>query len=81
LIIAADHTARGKLSLGKDSIAMADRFTLLDRLVQCLALPEVDGVLASADVLEELAWLGALDHRLAIGTINRGGIVGGFVGA
>jgi|AntAceMinimDraft_1070359.scaffolds.fasta_scaffold08581_2 DhnA family fructose-bisphosphate aldolase class Ia len=76
LIIAADHTARGKLSLGKDSIAMADRFTLLDRLVQCLALPEVDGVLASADVLEELAWLGALDHRLAIGTINRGGIVG-----
>jgi DhnA family fructose-bisphosphate aldolase class Ia len=76
LIIAADHTARGKLSLGKDVIAMADRFTLLDRLVQCLALPGVDGVLASADILEELAWLGALNHRLAIGTINRGGIIG-----
>ena len=55
---------------------MADRFTLLDRLVRCLAMPEVDGVLASADVLEELAWLGALDDKLAIGTMNRGGIIG-----
>ncbi len=33
-------------------------------------------MLASADILEELAWLGALDGRLAIGTMNRGGIVG-----
>ncbi|MFM2412323.1 MAG: hypothetical protein RLZZ587_656, partial [Actinomycetota bacterium] len=44
LIIAADHTARGKISLGSDSLAMADRYTLLDRLVRCLAMPEVDGV-------------------------------------
>lgn len=76
LIIAADHTARGKISLGNDALAMADRFTLLDRLVRCLAMPEVDGVLASADILEELAWLGALDGKLALGTINRGGIIG-----
>lgn len=76
LIIAADHTARGKISLGSNPLAMADRYTLLDRLVRCMAMPEVDGVLASADVLEELAWLGALDGKLAIGTINRGGIIG-----
>jgi len=76
LILAADHTARGKISLGNDALAMADRFTLLDRLVRCLAMPHVDGVLASADVLEELAWLGALDGKLALGTINRGGIIG-----
>ena len=76
LIIAADHTARGKISLGGDPLAMADRCTLLDRLVRCMAMPEVDGVLASADVLEELAWLGALDGKLAVGTINRGGIIG-----
>jgi hypothetical protein len=31
LIIAADHTSRGKLSLGSDRTAMADRFTLLER--------------------------------------------------
>ena len=76
LILAADHTARGKISLGKDTVAMADRYTLLDRLVRCLAMPQVDGVLASADILEELAWLGALDNKLAIGTMNRGGIIG-----
>ncbi len=76
LILAADHTSRGKISLGSDPLAMADRYTLLERLVRCLALPGVDGVLASADVLEELAWLGALDGKIAIGTMNRGGIIG-----
>jgi DhnA family fructose-bisphosphate aldolase class Ia len=76
LILAADHTARGKISQGLDPIAMSDRFTLLERLTKCLALPEVDGVLASADILEELAWLGALNDKLAIGTMNRGGIIG-----
>jgi DhnA family fructose-bisphosphate aldolase class Ia len=39
-------------------------------------MQQVDGVLASADILEELAWLGALDGKLAIGTMNRGGIIG-----
>jgi hypothetical protein len=62
--------------LGLDPIAMSDRYTLLDRLTRCLELPEVDGVLASADILEELAFLGALNNKLAIGTMNRGGIIG-----
>lgn len=76
LILAADHTARGMLAASGDPLAVADRYTLLDRLVRGLSLPGVDGVLASADILEELAWLGALDGRLAIGTMNRGGIIG-----
>jgi len=45
-------------------------------LVRVLSSPDVDGVLGSADVLEELAWLGALENKLAIGTMNRGGIIG-----
>ncbi len=57
-------------------MAAADRHSLLDRLVTGLADPRVDGVLGSADVLEELALLGALDGRLAVGTMNRGGISG-----
>lgn len=76
LILAADHTARGKLSVGADPLAVADRYTMLDRIVRALADPDVDGVLASADVLEELAWLGVLEDRLAIGTMNRGGVIG-----
>jgi len=76
LILAADHTARGKISLGDDPVAMSNRYTLLERLVQALANPAVDGVLASADILEELAFLGALNDKLAIGTMNRGGIIG-----
>ena len=76
MILAADHTARGMLAVGGDPLAVADRRTLLDRLLRGLSVPGVDGVMASADILEELAWLGALEGRLAIGTINRGGLKG-----
>jgi hypothetical protein len=76
LIVAVDHTARGMLAAGSDPLAVADRYTLLDRVVRALQVPGVDGVMASADILEELAFLGALDDVLAIGTMNRGGIIG-----
>ncbi len=76
LIIAVDHTARGMLAAGSDPLAVADRYTLLDRVIRALAVPGVDGVMASADILEELAWLGALEGVVAIGTMNRGGIIG-----
>jgi hypothetical protein len=75
-IVAADHTARGMLGVGDDPFAMVDRRQLLDRLLVSLAHPGVDGVLGSPDVLEELALLGALDGKLAFGTMNRGGIMG-----
>ena len=76
LIVAVDHTARGMLAAGSDPLAVADRYTLLDRVMRALKVPGVDGVMASADILEELAWLGALDRVVAIGTMNRGGIIG-----
>jgi hypothetical protein len=75
-IVAADHTARGMLGVGAEPFIMADRRRLLDALLTALAHPGVDGVLGSADVLEELALLGALDDKLAFGTMNRGGIAG-----
>lgn len=76
MMLAADHTARGMLAVGSDPLAVADRYTLLDNLLRGLSVPGVDGVMASADILEELAWLGALEGRVAIGTINRGGLKG-----
>jgi hypothetical protein len=75
-VVAADHTARGMLGVGDDPFAMVDRRQLLERLLVSLAHPGVDGVLGSPDVLEELALLGALDGKLAFGTMNRGGIMG-----
>nr|WP_246456371.1 hypothetical protein [Nocardioides mesophilus] len=76
MILAADHTARGMVAVGSEPLAVADRRQLLSRLLTGLDDSRVDGVMASADILEELALLGALDHRLAIGTMNRGGMIG-----
>lgn len=42
---------------------MAGRRGLLDRLVTALAQRDVDGVLGSPDVVEELLLLGALEGR------------------
>ena len=75
-IVAADHTARGMLAVGDDPLAVADRYTLLNNIVAALSVDDVDGVMASADILEELALLGVLEKKLAIATMNRGGIIG-----
>jgi hypothetical protein len=76
MIIAADHTARGILGVGANPLAMASRFDLLDRLMIALSRPGVDGVLGTADILEDLLLLGALEGKVAIGSMNRGGLVG-----
>jgi hypothetical protein len=76
MIIAADHTARGILGVGGHPLAMASRFDLLDRLTTALGRPGVDGVLGTADIIEDLLLLGALDGKVAIGSMNRGGIAG-----
>jgi hypothetical protein len=73
-LVAADHPARGALASGGNPMAMADRRSLLERLVTALAHPEVDGVLGSPDVIEELLLLGALDGKVVIGSMNRGGL-------
>ncbi len=75
-IVAADHTARGVVGLGGDTYAMADRRNMLDRLLEALAQPRVDGVLASADIMDDLVLLGALEGKVAVGTMNRGGLAG-----
>jgi len=75
-LVAADHPARGALRCGADPMAMADRRSLLERLVIALAHPDVDGVLGSPDIVEELLLLGALEGKVVIGSMNRGGLDG-----
>jgi hypothetical protein len=76
LIIAADHPARGALRAGVHPLAMADRRDLLRRLCVALARPGVTGILGTADVLEDLLLLGALNERSVFGSMNRGGLAG-----
>ena len=74
--VAADHPARGAIKVGDDPRAMADRGDLLRRLVTALERPGVDGLLGSPDIIDDLALLGALDEKVVIGSMNRGGLAG-----
>ena len=76
MIIAADHPARGALAAGADPLAMADRSELLARCAEALSRPGVHGFLGTADMVEDLALLGALDGKLVYGSMNRGGLAG-----
>ncbi len=85
-VIAADHPARGVLSVSKDPIRMADRRDYLGRVLRVLSSDMIDGVMATMDVLEDLFIIDAvlrergepsmLDDKLLIGSLNRGGLVG-----
>ena len=76
MIVAADHPARGALGVGDRRLAMANRADLLERLCLALSRPGVDGVLATADILDDLLLLGALDDKVVMGSMNRGGLAG-----
>jgi DhnA family fructose-bisphosphate aldolase class Ia len=76
MIVAADHPARGALGVGDRGLAMANRADLLERLCVALSRPGVDGVLATADILEDLLLLGVLDGKVVMGSMNRGGLAG-----
>src|SRR4051812_32170339 len=76
MIVAADHPARGALAAGNRPEAMADRADMLGRLCVALGRPGVDGVLGTPDVIEDLLLLGALDGKVVIGSMNRGGVAG-----
>ncbi|WP_246281883.1 Cgl0159 family (beta/alpha)8-fold protein [Fodinicola acaciae] len=76
MIIAADHPARGALRAGDRRMAMADRRDLIGRLRIALERPGVDGILGTADIIEDLLLLGALEDKIVLGSMNRGGLAG-----
>ncbi|NWF82799.1 MAG: hypothetical protein HXY18_03105 [Bryobacteraceae bacterium] len=86
LILAADHPARNVTKVGNDALAMADRRDYLARIVRILLNQNVDGVMATMDILEDLLTFDGLlreagapallDNRLLIASLNRGGLAG-----
>jgi DhnA family fructose-bisphosphate aldolase class Ia len=76
MLVAADHPARGALSAQGRPTAMASRTDMLDRLRTALARPGVDGLLATADIAEDLLLLGALEDKVVVASMNRGGLAG-----
>jgi DhnA family fructose-bisphosphate aldolase class Ia len=76
MLIAADHPARGALAAQGRPTAMSSRTDMLDRLRAALARPGVDGLLATADVAEDLVLLGALEEKVVVASMNRGGLAG-----
>lgn len=76
LLLEADAPAAANLAVGDDPTGLADRGELLFRLVTALERPGVDGVIASVDVIDDLLLLEVLEDRLAIGSMNHGGLAG-----
>lgn len=76
LIVAADHSARGALGVRDDATAMNSRTDLLRRLAEAVSRPGVDGVLGTADILEDLLLMGLLEDKVVFGSMNRGGLQG-----
>jgi hypothetical protein len=75
-LLAADHPARGALAVNGNPSAMGSRKELLERFATALENPKVDGVLGTPDVIEELTLMGLLEGKIAVGSMNRGGLKG-----
>lgn len=86
VILAADHPARRVTSVGESPTAMGDRLEYLGRIIRTLTSGYVDGVMATPDIIDELAMIdhlykksgreGFLDNKVLIGSMNRSGLSG-----
>ncbi len=86
VIIAADHPARRVTNVRGEELAMGDRQQYLGRIVRVLMLDEIDGVMTTPDVMDDLMILNYLmkqkegksfmDNKILIGCTNRGGLSG-----
>ena len=77
MLVAADHPARGALRRRRRRAGHGR--PLPSCCAGCASRwrgPGVDGVLGTADILEDLLLLGALDGKVVIGSMNRGGLAG-----
>lgn len=85
-ILAADHPARNVTNVGDNPIGIANRYEYLGRILRVITNPEIDGLMATSDVLEDVLCVdyiqtksGAesfLDEKLLIPSANRSGLNG-----
>ena len=83
-VLACDHPARGVTATLDQPLLMGNRQEYLGRVVRALLCPELDGVMAHTDLIEDLLILDHLLHesgaplllndRLVAGCMNRGGV-------
>lgn len=86
VILAADHPARHVVQAGNDPLGMGNRRAYVERIVRVLIHPEVDGVMATPDIIDdlflvnylvkEMGGTGFLDEKVLMGCMNRGGLAG-----
>jgi len=86
VILAADHPARMVTSALGNPVALGDRHEYLGRILRVLQGDGADGLMGTADVLEEVlaadllhtegGGTSFLQEKLLIGCMNRGGLAG-----
>ncbi|HSR66764.1 MAG TPA: hypothetical protein VLU25_02390 [Acidobacteriota bacterium] len=86
VIVAADHPGRFVTAAAGDPLAMSVRRQYLARILRLLTQPNVDGIMSTPDVLDELLILSSfmrrrrgesfLDGKVMVGCMNRGGLAG-----
>ncbi len=72
-LLEATAAVRGELTVGDAPRLLADRDQLLFRLASALERPDVDGIIATADIIDDLLMLDVLDEKIVVGVMNAGG--------
>jgi DhnA family fructose-bisphosphate aldolase class Ia/sugar phosphate isomerase/epimerase len=85
-ILAADHPARAVTRSGSHPAAMGHRLDYLGRIARVLAASNIDGLMATSDIIDEIVLLNYLakqrgrdsflDGKVLIGSMNRTGLAG-----
>jgi DhnA family fructose-bisphosphate aldolase class Ia len=85
-VLAADHPGRMVTRATTDPLGLGDRLQYLGRIVRVMLASEMDGLMGTSDVLEEVTMVNYLykqktgksflDGRVLLGCMNRGGVSG-----
>ncbi len=86
VILAADHPARSVTNVRSNPAAMGHRLDYLGRIVRVLSVSNIDGLMATSDLIEEVVLANYilkqrtgqsfLDDKVLIGSMNRTGLAG-----